>query len=80
MEGGRKTLTHLIETIWDEARVFISKNNLNEGIKAPDEKFRWKRKWFDYNTATKIFLKDSGQRCGRLFSIHKCQDSCCCTD
>ena len=36
VEGGRKTLTHFIENnFWDEARVFISKNNLNEGIKAP---------------------------------------------
>ena len=36
VEGGRKTLTHFIENnFWDEARVFISKNNLSEGIKAP---------------------------------------------
>ena len=34
VEGGRKTLTHFIENnFWDEARVFISKNNLSGALK-----------------------------------------------
>ena len=36
IEGGRKTIQSFIDAnIWDEARVFISEINLNEGTKAP---------------------------------------------
>lgn len=39
IEGGRKTLNSFIDTnLWDEARVFISENQLNEGTKAPEIK------------------------------------------
>ena len=36
IEGGAKTLQTFIDAnLWDEARVFIGNNNLNDGIKAP---------------------------------------------
>jgi diaminohydroxyphosphoribosylaminopyrimidine deaminase/5-amino-6-(5-phosphoribosylamino)uracil reductase len=36
VEGGQKTLTHFIEEqLWDEARIFTSKEKLIKGIKSP---------------------------------------------
>lgn len=36
IEGGKKTLDHFIKAnLWDEARIFVGKNNLLEGLKAP---------------------------------------------
>lgn len=37
VEGGQKTLNHFIkQELWDEARVFTSKQNLKKGIKSPE--------------------------------------------
>ena len=36
IEGGRKTLQCFIEAdLWDEAKIFVTKNKLGEGLKSP---------------------------------------------
>ena len=40
VEGGPKTLNYFIkENLWDEARIFISEKEFNNGIKAPEIEF-----------------------------------------